>query len=135
MRLFQPDWVEADEDVDASDCGPLFAVSPGSSRSSVPSHEFRGSGQMSVALEYGIPTDTAGLQLRLGIARGFFREEGIELSLRIIFGGPEIARAYDAGMLKIGELGTPPATTAIGRGAGFKIVASSVRRRALQYFF
>ena len=89
---------------------------------------------MSVALEYGIPTDTAGLQLRLGIARGFFREEGIELSLRIIFGGPEIARAYDAGMLKIGELGTPPATTAIGRGARFRIVASSVRRRALQYF-
>jgi len=24
---------------------------------------------MSVALEYGIPTDTAGLQMRLGIAR------------------------------------------------------------------
>ena len=88
---------------------------------------------MSVALEYGIPTDTAGLQLRLGIARGFFREEGFDLSLRTIFGGPEIAHAYDTGVLKIGELGTPPATTAIGRGASFKIVASSVRRRALQY--
>jgi len=88
---------------------------------------------MSVALEYGIPTDTAGLQLRLGIARGFFREEGFDLTLKTIFGGPEIARAYDTGVLKIGELGTPPATTAISRGARFKIVASSVRRRALQY--
>ena len=88
---------------------------------------------MSVALEYGIPTDTCALQLRLGIARGFFREQGFDLTLRTIFGGPEIARAYDAGVLKIGELGTPPATTAIGRGARFKIVASSVRRRALQY--
>lgn len=88
---------------------------------------------MSIALEYGIPTDTAALQLRLGIARGFFREEGIDLSLRTIFGGPEIARAYDAGVLKIGELGTPPATTAIGRGARFKLVASGVKRSTLQY--
>ena len=86
-----------------------------------------------IALEYGIPTDKEALQLRLGIARGFFREEGIDLALRIIFGGPEIARAYDSGALKIGELGTPPAITAISRGAQFKIVASSVRRSALQY--
>ena len=89
---------------------------------------------MSVTLEYGIPTDKEALQLRLGIARGFFREEGIDLTLKIVFGGPEIARAYDEGVLKIGELGSPPATTAIGRGARFKIVASGVRRRALQYF-
>jgi len=89
---------------------------------------------MSVALEYGIPTDKEALQLRLGIARGFFREEGIDLELKVVFGGPEIARAYDQGTLKIGELGTPPATTAIGRGARFRIVASSVRGRAVQYF-
>ncbi|MBI4194626.1 MAG: ABC transporter substrate-binding protein [Betaproteobacteria bacterium] len=89
---------------------------------------------MSVRLEYGIPTDKEALQLRLGIARGFFRDEGIALSLKIVFGGPEIARAYDEGALKIGELGTPPAITAVGRGARFKIVASSVRRRAVQYF-
>lgn len=89
---------------------------------------------MSVTLEYGIPTDKEALQLRLGIARGFFREEGIDLALKIVFGGPEIARAYDEGVLKIGELGTPPATAAISRGARFRIVASSVRRRAVQYF-
>lgn len=89
---------------------------------------------MSIALEYGIPTDKEALQLRLGIARGFFREEGIELAIKVIFGGPEIARAYDSGLLKIGELGSPPATTAIARGARFRIVASGVRRRAVQYF-
>src|SRR6185295_9209180 len=49
-------------------------------------------------------------------------------------GGPEIARQYDSGTLKIGELGSPPATTALSHGARFRIVASSVRRRALQYF-
>ena len=89
---------------------------------------------MSVALEYGIPTDKEGLQLRLGITRGFFREEGIDLALKVVFGGPEIARAFDAGELKFGEIGTPPATTAISRGARFRMVASSVRRRAVQYF-
>src|SRR5688572_27743489 len=87
-----------------------------------------------IALEYGIPTDKEAIQLRLGIARGLFREEGIDLSIRVVFGGPEIARAYDSGELKIGELGSPPATTAIGRGARFRIVASGVRRRALQFF-
>jgi NitT/TauT family transport system substrate-binding protein len=89
---------------------------------------------MSVALEYGIPTDKEALQLRLGIERGFFRDEGIDLSIKVIFGGPEIARAYDTDVLRIGELGSPPAITAIARGARFRIVASSVRRRALQYF-
>ena len=89
---------------------------------------------MAIALEYGVPTDKCGLQLRLGIERGFFREEGIDLSLAVVFGGPEIAAAYDTGRLKIGELGTPPGLTAIGKGARFKIVGSSVRRGAVQYF-
>jgi NitT/TauT family transport system substrate-binding protein len=89
---------------------------------------------MAIPLEYGVPTDKCGLQLRLGIEKGFFREEGIDLALRVVFGGPEIAAAYDSGQLKIGELGTPPGLTAIGKGARFKIVGSSVRRGAVQYF-
>jgi NitT/TauT family transport system substrate-binding protein len=87
-----------------------------------------------IALEYGIPTDKEAVQLRLGIAKGFFRDEGIDLSIRVVFGGPEIARALDSGALKFGELGSPPATTAISRGALFRIIASGVRRRAVQYF-
>jgi ABC-type nitrate/sulfonate/bicarbonate transport system substrate-binding protein len=89
---------------------------------------------MTIAIEYGVPTDKCGLQLRLGIEKGFFRDEGLDLALRVIFGGPEIAAAYDSGRLKIGELGTPPGLTAIGKGARFKIVGSSVRRGAVQYF-
>ena len=85
-------------------------------------------------LEYGLPADKIGAELRLGIEKGFFRDEGIELSLRVIFGGHEIAAAYDSGELKIGEIGSPPATTAIAKGARFKIVASGIRRHALQYF-
>lgn len=85
-------------------------------------------------VEYGIPTDKEAIQLRLGIERGLFREQGLELSLRVVFGGPEIAALYSSGELKVGELGSPPATTALSKGANFKIVGSSVRRRALQYF-
>ena len=85
-------------------------------------------------IEYGIPTDKEAIQLRLGIERGLFRELGLDLSLRVVFGGPEVAALYSAGELKVGELGSPPATTALSKGANFKIVGSSVRRRALQYF-
>jgi len=86
-----------------------------------------------ISIEYGIPTDKEAIQLRLGIERGFFHAEGLDLSLRVIFGGPEIAAAYSSGALKIGELGSPPATTALSKGAHFRIVASSIRAQALQY--
>ena len=88
---------------------------------------------MTTTIEYGVPTDRCGLQLRLGIEKGFFRDEGIDLAVRIVFGGPEIATEFDSGRLKIGELGTPPGLTALAKGARFKIVGSSVRRGAVQY--
>jgi ABC-type nitrate/sulfonate/bicarbonate transport system substrate-binding protein len=86
-----------------------------------------------IKLNYGLPTDKEGIQLRLGVDRGFFRDEGLDLQLEVVFGGPEIASRYDSGALKVGELGTPPAITAIGKGARFKLIASGVRRRAVQY--
>jgi NitT/TauT family transport system substrate-binding protein len=89
---------------------------------------------MGTPIEYGVPTDRCGLQLRLGAEQGFFRDEGIDLGLRIVFGGPEIAAEFDAGRLPVGELGTPPGLTALAKGARFKIIGSSVRRGAVQYF-
>ena len=70
----------------------------------------------------------------MGIEKGFFREQGIELDLRVVLGGPEIAAELDAGRLRVGELGTPPGLTAIAKGARFKVVGSGVRRGAVQYF-
>jgi ABC-type nitrate/sulfonate/bicarbonate transport system substrate-binding protein len=84
-------------------------------------------------LDYGIPTDKIEAELRFGIAKGFFRAEDIDLSLQVVFGGPEIAAMYDSGALKIGGIGSPPATTALANGARFKIIGSGVRRHALQY--
>ena len=89
---------------------------------------------MAESITYGVPTDRCGLQLRLGIEKGFFRDEGIDLDLRVVFGGPEIAAELDAGRLRIGELGTPPALTAMAGGARFKVVGSGVRRGAVQFF-
>jgi NitT/TauT family transport system substrate-binding protein len=86
-----------------------------------------------IKVEYGIPQDKGATHLRFGVAKGFFRDEGIDFHLRVVFGGPEIAACYDSGELKIGEMGTPPATTALAKGARFRIVASGIRRRALQY--
>ena len=89
---------------------------------------------MPTAVEYGVPTNRCGLQLRLGQEKGFFRDEGIDLTLRVVFGGPEIAAQFDTGRLPIGELGTPPGLTALANGARFRIVGSGVRRGAVQYF-
>jgi len=89
---------------------------------------------MSTAIEYGVPTDRCGIQLRLGAEKGFFRDEGIDLNVRIVFGGPEIAAEFDSGHLPIGELGTPPGLTALAKGARFKIIGSGIRRGAVQYF-
>jgi ABC-type nitrate/sulfonate/bicarbonate transport system substrate-binding protein len=89
---------------------------------------------MRTAIEYGVPTDRCGLQLRLGVEKGFFREEDIDLRIRVVFGGPEIASEFDSGRLPIGELGTPPGLTALAKGARFKIIGSGVRRGAVQYF-
>ena len=83
---------------------------------------------MSIKLEYGVPTDRSGVNVRFGIEKGFFAEEGLDVSVRVIFGGPEISAAYDSGELKIGELGTPPGITAIGNGQRFKIVGSGLPR-------
>jgi len=85
-------------------------------------------------IDYGIPTDKEGIQLRLGVEKGFFRDEGVDLNIKVVFGGPEIAASYDAGTMIVGELGSPPATTAIAAGARFKIIASGIRQHAVQYF-
>lgn len=89
---------------------------------------------MGTAIEYGVPTDRCGLQLRLGTEKGIFRDEGIDLDLRIVFGGPEIAAEFDSGRLSIGEMGSPPGLAVLAKGARFKIIGSGVRRGAVQYF-
>ncbi|VCU71674.1 NMT1/THI5 like protein [Pigmentiphaga humi] len=85
-------------------------------------------------LTYGMPQDKGGTHIQMGVAKGFFRDEGLHLNVEVTYGGPEIAAKYSSGALQIGEMGSPPATTALARGANFLIVGSGIRQRALQYF-
>ena len=83
---------------------------------------------------YGTPTDKCAITVRLGIENGLFAEEGLDMSVRVVFGGPQIAAAYDSGELEIGEMGSPPAINAIAAGSRFKIVGSGVRQQAHMFF-
>ena len=83
---------------------------------------------MTIKLDYGVPTDRSGINVRFGVAKGFFKDEGIDLNVKVVFGGPEISAAYDSGALKIGELGSPPGVTAIAAGHRFKIIGSGLQR-------
>ena len=42
-------------------------------------------------LEYGVPTDKCAVTVRMGIEKGFFRDEGIDLRVRVVYGGPPLA--------------------------------------------
>ena len=83
---------------------------------------------------YGAPTDKCAITVRLGIERGIFEEAGLDLSVRVVFGGQQIAAAYDTGEMHIGEFGSPPAIDAIAAGKKFKIIGSGCRQRAHLYF-
>lgn len=86
-----------------------------------------------VKLVYGIPTNKSGPNVRFGACKGFFADEGIDLEVRVVYGGPELARSFAAREVEIGEFGSPPALTAIARGAPIKIVGSGMRRKFLMY--
>ena len=53
-------------------------------------------------VQYGAPTDKCAFGIRLGIEKGIFEREGLDLSVKTVFGGPELAEAYDSGELEIG---------------------------------
>ena len=84
-------------------------------------------------LEYGSPVDQWPTTLRLGIEKGFFEEEGLDLSIRVIFGGPPLAAALNAGEVQIGEIGSPPGLTALSHGAQFKIIGGGTHQKLLFY--
>jgi NitT/TauT family transport system substrate-binding protein len=84
-------------------------------------------------IEYGVPTDKCALTVRLGIEKGFFEAEGLDLSVRIVFGGPELAAEYESGGLQIGQIGSPPGINAIASGLKIRIIGSGCRQRALMF--
>ena len=83
---------------------------------------------------YGMPTERSAPSVQYGVAKGFFRDEGIDLFAQAFHGGPAIAAALDCGELEFAHLGTPPALVARSRGARFRAVGSAIKRRLHLYF-
>ena len=84
-------------------------------------------------IEYGVPSGNDALTVRFGIEEGLFVDEGLDLSIRTIFGGPEIAAAFDSGEVPIGSLGSPSGIPAMAVGRRFRIIASGCRQQAHLY--
>lgn len=72
----------------------------------------------------------------MAMAKGFFADEGIDLTTRTVAGGDALAAAMGRGEIQIGRMGTPPFLQAIDNGSfpGGKAVASHVMHN-LDHFF
>ncbi len=72
----------------------------------------------------------------MALAKGFFADEGINLTTRTVPGDDALAAAMGRGEIQIGRMGTPPFLQAIDNGSfvGGKIVASHVMHN-LDHFF
>ncbi len=84
-------------------------------------------------IDYGVPSGNDALTVRFGIENGIFEAEGLDLRMRVVFGGPEIAAAFDSGEVQIGSLGSPSGINAMASGKRFRIIASGCRQRAHMY--
>ena len=71
---------------------------------------------MARSFVYGAVTRHTAILSRFGLQAGFFARAGIDLQVRTVFGGPEMAAAVESGEVHVGEVGTPPGLTAIGAG-------------------
>ncbi len=68
-----------------------------------------------------------------GVDQGFFKQQGIDLDIWYSYGGPELARAVNAGSIHIGEMGLPPFVTAYRQGMAARIIGSSVIQQLDHY--
>lgn len=85
------------------------------------------------AMTYGVPSGNDALTVRFGIEEGVFAQEGLDLSIKTVFGGPEIAAAFDSGAAPVGSLGSPSGIPAMAAGKRFRIIASGCRQKTHLY--
>jgi NitT/TauT family transport system substrate-binding protein len=73
------------------------------------------------------------LPLYYGRWRGYFRERGIDLQIRYLWGGPELAAAVSKGEVWIGEMGLPPFLKACAEGMPAVAIGSSTIQQLDHY--
>ena len=71
--------------------------------------------------------------LYYGRWRGFFRERGIDLQIRYLWGGPELAASVSRGEIWIGEMGLPPFLKACAEGLPAVAIGSSTIQQLDHY--
>jgi NitT/TauT family transport system substrate-binding protein len=71
--------------------------------------------------------------LYYGRWRGIFGERGIDLQIRYLWGGPELAAAVSKGEIWIGEMGLPPFLKAYAEGMPAVVIGSSTIQQLDHY--
>ncbi|UCF98648.1 MAG: ABC transporter substrate-binding protein [Spirochaetaceae bacterium] len=71
--------------------------------------------------------------LYYGRKRGFFEKRGINLEIRYLWGGPELAAAFTGGQVWIGEMGLPPFLKAYSDGLPARVIGSSTIQQLDHY--
>jgi NitT/TauT family transport system substrate-binding protein len=71
--------------------------------------------------------------LYYGKEKGFFLEQGIDLEIEYLHGGPELVRAVQEEKIQVGTIGLPPFSKAFAEGLPAKIVGSAIMRQ-LNYY-
>lgn len=71
--------------------------------------------------------------LYYGKEKGFFLEQGIDLEIEYLHGGPELVRAVQEVKIQVGTIGLPPFSKAFAEGLPAKIVGSAIMRQ-LNYY-
>ena len=71
--------------------------------------------------------------LYYGKEKGFFLEQGIDLEIEYLHGGPELLRAVQEEKIQVGTIGLPPFSKAFAEGLPAKIVGSAIMRQ-LNYY-
>ena len=71
--------------------------------------------------------------LYYGKEKGFFLEQGIDLEIEYLHGGPELVRAVQEEKIHVGTIGLPPFSKAFAEGLPAKIVGSAIMRQ-LNYY-
>ena len=82
-------------------------------------------GQDTATVKVGVLPISNVAPLYLGVEKGFFREEGIEIEPSVAQSGNEIATALVSGDLQFAFLGYVPAASAASRGLPIKLVANA----------
>jgi NitT/TauT family transport system substrate-binding protein len=64
-----------------------------------------------------------------GRTNGFFEEKGIDLKVKLLYGGPELLEAFRKGVVRIGNMGLPPFLKAFSEGLPARIIGSAAVRK------